>query len=334
MKLKEIPGTLGFLASDDGRIFGPDGIEKNTYFNGDGYITAAVLTEAGVWVTFGVHRLVALAHLPTKEDTRVLTVNHKDLDKCNNCVENLEWVSVGANNVHAALMNTSGLRPTILAQAKDGNTSPMFIQNLAAAAELFGDTVDSIWEDMQKGWDTCGWYLKHHGSKDPIPEVLHKPTIRLRDQRGRQPEQGVKLKNIKEDGEVLVFSSLNDAARHFKVGASHIHQAMDRSNGYRVFKGRYLIVRSTESFPSLSDKRRLELLGRGNKEVVAYCLTSKQYFIYPSASSFIQAQGLSKKAVTVRLRKGQLTEVGGWLFAYMTDENAKKFKELIGSPVP
>lgn len=38
--------------------------------------------------SFGVHRLVAQAFLPNYSDT--LEVNHKDEDKANNCVDNLE----------------------------------------------------------------------------------------------------------------------------------------------------------------------------------------------------------------------------------------------------
>lgn len=40
-----------------------------------------------------VHRLVAEAFIPTEEDIDKLTVNHKDFNKENNNVENLEWLS-------------------------------------------------------------------------------------------------------------------------------------------------------------------------------------------------------------------------------------------------
>ena len=47
-----------------------------------------------------VHRLVAEAFLVGKHDT----VNHKDGNKLNNCVDNLEWVSYSENNLHAYAM--------------------------------------------------------------------------------------------------------------------------------------------------------------------------------------------------------------------------------------
>lgn len=51
---------------------------------------------------FTVHRLVAHAFLGTPGDDEK-TVNHKDGDKTNNRVENLEWSSYGDNNRHARL---------------------------------------------------------------------------------------------------------------------------------------------------------------------------------------------------------------------------------------
>ena len=63
------------------------------YLNNNGY-------------TVGIHRLVALAFIPNPENKP--EVNHKDRNRSNNNVENLEWVTQSENIAHAY---RSGVKP-------------------------------------------------------------------------------------------------------------------------------------------------------------------------------------------------------------------------------
>ena len=60
-----------------------------------GYCTAGLYKD-GKGVHHSVHRLVAKHFLPQTAET----VNHKDGNKTNNCVENLEWCSQKENTIH------------------------------------------------------------------------------------------------------------------------------------------------------------------------------------------------------------------------------------------
>lgn len=64
--------------------------------------------------TISVHRLVAVAFLGKPSDEK-MTVNHKDGNRKNNCVENLEWLSL-ADNIRHGFHNGffSSAKPIIL----------------------------------------------------------------------------------------------------------------------------------------------------------------------------------------------------------------------------
>ena len=65
--------------------------------NLQGYMNVA-LAKNGKSKTYKVHRLVAIAFIPNPNSYPY--VNHKDEDKTNNCVENLEWCTHRYNLIY------------------------------------------------------------------------------------------------------------------------------------------------------------------------------------------------------------------------------------------
>ena len=91
--MKEIEFN-GYTIREDGTITNKDGSVKTPY--GKGY-DAVKLYYNGRYNQHYVHRLVAEAFIDGRDET----VNHKDGNKQNNHVSNLEWMSYSDNNKHA-----------------------------------------------------------------------------------------------------------------------------------------------------------------------------------------------------------------------------------------
>ena len=97
MKWAEVKDTDGkYLISDDGRVFSVLSERMLTLqSNSEGY-KRVELVRNGTSRRYLVHRLVAEAFIPNPNNYPL--VNHKDEDKTNNHVENLEWCD-GSYNV-------------------------------------------------------------------------------------------------------------------------------------------------------------------------------------------------------------------------------------------
>lgn len=76
--------------------------------NSAGYMQTNIVEESGIEKKVYIHRLVAISFLPNPNN--LTDVNHKNGDKSNNSVENLEWVSHRENIVHS--IDKLGHKPT------------------------------------------------------------------------------------------------------------------------------------------------------------------------------------------------------------------------------
>ena len=76
------------------------------YIDNTGYRTV-LLTVEGKKKNYLVHRLVAQTFIPNENNLPI--VNHKDGNKLNNVVDNLEWVTQSENRIHAIKTEISNL---------------------------------------------------------------------------------------------------------------------------------------------------------------------------------------------------------------------------------
>ena len=102
------------------RILRP-GIDTSGYY-------FVILYNDNVSKPFNLHRLVALAFIPNLYNKP--EVNHKDENKLNNCVENLEWMTAKENSNYGT--RNERISRKILQYSKDGE----FIKEWQSAVEV------------------------------------------------------------------------------------------------------------------------------------------------------------------------------------------------------
>lgn len=122
-----------YWIDEEGNVFNKKGHKRKTSLNRQGY-PYIILCKGGKITTITIHRLVALNFLGVPPDG--YEVNHKDFNKLNNSVGNLEWVKRQDNIRHSY---TNGKRRYVPVDVftQSGECVARF-ESIASAAKAFG----------------------------------------------------------------------------------------------------------------------------------------------------------------------------------------------------
>ena len=163
-----------YEVSDRGRIkrVGGDFLKGN--INSYGY-RVVKLTKDGEGKDLKVHRIVAMAFIPN--DFNKSSVNHKDGNKDNNCVDNLEWVTKGENNRHAReVLNIDYSAKPVWQLSVDGEPLSLYV-NCAVAAKITGVASVLIAACCKGTAKTAGDYCWMYDSGDVFKSAARKMNI-------------------------------------------------------------------------------------------------------------------------------------------------------------
>ncbi|HBV22255.1 MAG TPA: hypothetical protein DEB42_00490 [Jeotgalicoccus sp.] len=126
--------------------------------NGTGYQFVHIRSKNGIHRNFLRHRLVSLAFIPNPENKE--TVNHKDGDKKNNHVENLEWMTHKENARHAWHIGLNDKRKITKEQ-----------QNEIVSLRKKGWSTVDIAEKLKIGSTTVWDYCRKSGLNERLDKI-------------------------------------------------------------------------------------------------------------------------------------------------------------------
>lgn len=176
MELKSF-GYEGYKISDDGRLWS----EKTQKFlkphlDKYGYIIYTISID-GKPITMTAHKMVALAFIPNPNN--LPQINHKDENKINNKVENLEWCTSEYNNNYGS--HNQNMSETKKEKGSTGKPVAMYDKNTGELLKTFVSASEAVRYvngkapgNILKCCEHKKWYKTAYGYKWEFCEVKEK----------------------------------------------------------------------------------------------------------------------------------------------------------------
>jgi hypothetical protein len=137
----EYPGFPNYLILSDGRIYSKNYKQyMQPNIRASGYLSIKLCND-GAKQDFGIHQLVAKVYIPNPDEKSF--VNHKNMIKDDNRVENLEWCTSSENMIHANITADFAFKAAVIKCDLRGNLIEEYF-SIRNATELTGVDSSSI----------------------------------------------------------------------------------------------------------------------------------------------------------------------------------------------
>lgn len=184
----------------------------------DGYMHLS-LTKYGVPHHFVTHRLVAIAFIPNPDNKP--TVNHKDFNRCNNRVENLEWMTQKENNRYSS-------------EAGHRNYTEKMRHIAYSRRTVKDEVVKMIMSDYNRGLKQSEIADKYNVTRPFVSRVVHG---RLRGDVTNLANESQDLRSKLSDADIIDIykssqqgESIASLAKRFDVATGYIRQLLAGTN--------------------------------------------------------------------------------------------------------
>lgn len=318
----QIPNFSGYFVSRDGEVLSTryynSTILRKPQLGTNGYLELSLAVGDGKFYRTGIHRLVALAYIPCFGNTDDLVVNHKNGNKLDNRVENLEWVTYLENAEHAGANGlTSKCIPIAIVTASGYEVTNF--PSIISCARTLGYTKDTVnWRVKTRGkvLHSDGLYYMFEKDVDEFFRNLDKTKPGIVKLSGKKP---VLLRDLNRDT-VLTFDSVKAVANHLNVRSGSISTWLKAKN-QPVLPGLIQLKFADDDTPWREVKDSLKELSEFTKTKIVLTKNKMgELKIYSSAVECCKTMKISPTCLSYRLRsKGSVLFSDGFYYMYRED---------------
>lgn len=294
---RHICGFSRFVINSEGMVIDTKNLSmvKHRFDECFNYPYVKVRNDFNVGRGCGLHRCLGLSWLHLDEDFIWLDINHKDGNKNNFKLENLEWCTRSENCVHALENGLRNDQKNVKVIDKKGNeTSYRSIGVLAQELGLSKSTITFRCKNPNNFYGSFRFVC------ESISEKVSAERVWL--------DESVEVLKI-ADNKVSIFNNSKAVLKSHSIPSCELYKRLDEES-LDPYKG--LIFKSVTSkniFPKITDEFKLYWKHKQPASTpVRIMKDGEEEKIYPSINSFSLELGLSRGTVSKYLKNNRYKE--------------------------